>query len=161
MPPKFKITDKGELYVSESQMQTSCVRWFRIVHPALSGLLFSIPNGAKMGGKTNKKGFPIQASIMKGEGLTEGVADLFLALPKGRFSGLFIEMKTPVGSLSPEQRSFLERMAAVGYAVALCRSQNDFEKVIVDYLAGTFVQVGIWVKKRPGRGNVATNKGSL
>lgn len=148
MPPKFKVTDKGELYVSESQTQISCVRWFRIVHAALSSLLFSIPNGARMGGKMNKKGSPIQASIMKAEGMTSGVADLFLAYPKGGFSGLFIEMKTPVGTLSPEQRSFLERMSAVGYAVAVCRNQNEFEKTVTDYLLCRFIQSSVWLKKR-------------
>lgn len=143
-----KQAPNGELYVSESVIQTSCVRWFRTVFFQFKKHLFSIPNGAKMGGKTNKKGFPIQAAIMKGEGMTEGVADLLLALPRHGFAGLFIEMKTPVGSLEPEQREFLEAMASVGYAVAMCRSLAEFEIVVNSYLDGTFVQLPVWKRKR-------------
>lgn len=101
-----------------------------------------------MGGKTNKKGFPIQAAIMKGEGMTEGVADLFLAFPIHGFAGLFIEMKTPVGVLAPEQRDFLESMAYVGFAVTVCRSLDEFETVVKSYLNGTFEQNPIWKRKR-------------
>lgn len=148
---QVKQTPSGELYVSESAMQISCVTWFRTVFAQYALFLFSIPNGAKIGGHVTKKGFPVLASILKGEGMTEGVADLMLALPRNEYHGLFIEMKTPVGSLSPEQRDFLERMSSVGYAVALCRSQNDFEKTVNDYIDGVFVQTPVWERKRPSK----------
>ena len=88
------------------------------------------------------------AAILKGEGMTEGVADLMLALPRGGFHGMFIEMKTPVGSLSPDQRDFLELMASVGYAVAVFKSQNDFENDVTAYMEKRFVQTSVWQRKR-------------
>jgi hypothetical protein len=135
-----KEAPSGELYVPESQMQISCVKWFRTVYSQYWKHLFSIPNGAKFGGKIGKKGFPIQASIMKAEGMTEDVSDLFLALPRGGFSGFFIEMKTPVGSLRKGQREFLELMASVGFGAACCHRQSDFEKEVTAYMNGTFIQ---------------------
>lgn len=144
----IKQTPSGELYVSESASQTSCVRWFRTVFSRYVKHLFSIPNGAIIGGHVTKKGFPVMAAILKGEGMTEGVADLMLALPRGGFHGMFIEMKTPVGSLSPDQRDFLELMASVGYAVAVFKSQNDFENDVTAYMEKRFVQTSVWQRKR-------------
>lgn len=151
MHPKFKVSASGEIYPTESVLQIACVKWFRIVHPKLKRNIFSIPNGARIGGKMSKKGFPIMASILKAEGMTEGVSDLFLAKPIGAFSGLFVEMKTIVGTQSDEQREFLELMASVGYAVTVCRRINEFEKDVTDYLNDKFVQLPVWEKKRPGR----------
>lgn len=135
-----KQAPSGEIYVSESQSQISCVKWFRTVHAPFGKHLFSIPNGAKMGGHVTKAGFPVIAAIMKGEGMTEGVSDLFLALPLHGYCGLFIEMKTPIGSVSKEQREFLQLMASVGFAVTVCNRQNDFEKEVTAYLTGNFIQ---------------------
>lgn len=148
---KLKVSPEGELYASESVTQISCVRWFRIVYARLGKHLFSIPNGARIGGKMNKKGFPIMASILKAEGMTAGVSDLFLAYPVGGFHGLFIEMKTPVGEQSDDQREFLELMASVGYAVTSCLRQADFEKDVTDYLNSKFVQTPVWVKVKKER----------
>ena len=136
----IKQAPSGELYVSESQSQTSCVKWFRTVYAKYAKNIFSIPNGAKMGGHITKKGFPVAAAIMKGEGMTEGVSDLFLALPMHGYCGLFIEMKTPIGTVSKEQREFLQLMASVGFAVVVCNRQNDFEKEVTSYINGTFIQ---------------------
>lgn len=88
------------------------------------------------------------AAILKGEGMTEGVADLMLALPRGGFHGLFIEMKTPVGSPSPDQREFLELMSSVGYAVAVCKSQLQFETDVTAYMENRFIQTPVWQRKR-------------
>ena len=55
----------------ESQIQKDCVTWFRLQYPKIGRLLFAVPNG----GARNAK----EAAIMKGEGVTAGVA----ALPAG------------------------------------------------------------------------------
>jgi len=150
-----KQAPNGELYTCESDIQIVCVKWFRLKYAALAPMLFSIPNGAKFGGKVNKSGVSIQGKIMKAEGMTEGVPDLMLAVPVNTnrlgicvFHGLFIEMKTPVGVLSQEQRSYLECLSTVGYAVAMCRSFDEFERVVDAYLSSKFIQTPIWAYKR-------------
>lgn len=145
---KMKQAPDGQLYTSESDLQKACVRNFRTVWQPFGPFLFSIPNGAKIGGHVTKKGFPVLASILKGEGMTEGVADLMLALSRSGFHGLFIEMKTIVGDLSPEQREFLERQSGEGYAVAVCRTLAEFETTVDDYMNGRFVQSPVWMRKR-------------
>lgn len=144
-----KISPTGELYTSESQLQIYCVKWFRTVHRQFEKLLFAIPNGALIGGAKNQKtGHPIGASILKSEGMTEGVPDLLLALPRGGFSGLFIEMKTIVGSLSPEQREYLELLASVGYAVCSPKTADQFDQYVTAYMNQQFTQLPIWTRKR-------------
>lgn len=140
--PKFKQAPSGEIYTSESELQRVCVKWFRTVFNSIPKFLFSIPNGGKYGGAMNKRtGHSIQASIMVGEGLTKGVADLFLAIPRCGLHGLFIEMKTIVGEWDSDQREFAERQISQGYGYVLCWNQNDFETAIKTYLTGTYEQI--------------------
>lgn len=138
----------GNPYSSESTIQKSCVKWFRRYWHLSAPFLFSIPNGASIAGKVGKSGFPVMASILKGEGMTAGIPDLFLALPRCQCHGLFIEMKTPVGKLEPEQREYLELLALQGYAVALCRSLDEFQDVVNSYMNHQFVQKPVWAYKR-------------
>lgn len=137
---KWQINPFGGFYQDESQIQRDAVKWFRIVHRQIDKYLFSIPNGGKIGDRKNKKGISIQAAIMVGEGLTEGVADLFLALPRSGFHGLFIETKTPVGIWKPKQIEFAKRQISEGYGYILFFSQPQFERQVNAYLNGTFVQ---------------------
>lgn len=142
---RVKITKTGELYTTESDIQIQCVRLFRLKFFRYADDLFSIPNGARVGGKIGKDGFPIGAKILKAEGMTSGVSDLQFAVPLHGFAGLFIEMKSPVGSLDADQRAFLKRRAEFGYAVEVCKSIDDFERVVTSYINGTFVQLPVWV----------------
>lgn len=71
---------------------------------------------------------------MKREGTIRGVADLFLMHAKKDFHGLFIEMKTPSGKQSPEQKAFEERCKIEGYKYVICRTFEDFENTIKIYL---------------------------
>lgn len=140
--PAIKQAESGELYTSESVLQRYCVKWFRTVFHTIAKYLFSIPNGGLYGGKKNEKtGHSIQASIMVGEGLTEGVADLLLAIPRCGLHGLFIEMKTIVGTWDKAQREFAERQIAQGYGYVLCWRASDFETEVTNYLKGTYEQI--------------------
>lgn len=141
--PKIMQAPDGTLYVSESACQISCVKWFRTVYKSFALYLWSIPNGGKRGGKTNKHGQSIEAAIMKAEGLTSGVADLMLSLARSGLHGLYIEMKTPVGQWDKDQRAFAERQIAEGYGYALCPTQNDFEKAVTLYMQNKYVQAPI------------------
>ena len=139
-----KVAPNGELYTTESDIQIQCVRVFRTHFRQYANDLFSIPNGARVGGKIGADGFPVAAKILKAEGMTAGVSDLLFAVPMHGFAGLFIEMKSPVGSLSGDQRDFLKRRAAVGYAVEVCKSIDEFIDVVTAYINGTFRQLPIW-----------------
>ena len=110
----------------ESCIQQSCVRWFRLQYPQYARLLFAVPNG---GGRSR-----IEAAIMKGEGVTAGVADLLLLVPSGEWPYLCIEMKTPSGRQSPAQKEWQRDVENIGGKYAVCRSLEDFMSLINDYL---------------------------
>lgn len=130
----------------ESEMQRALIRWWTLNcrHFGVPEiLLFSIPNG---GGGGEKRGH-----WLKLEGARKGAPDLFLAAPQkdrnqGRsdnecheewlpdFHGLFIELKTARGQVSPEQEVFHELLTAQGYRVVVCRSLPECIDTITAYL---------------------------
>jgi hypothetical protein len=110
----------------ESKLQQACITWFRYQYPKL--LLFAIPNG----GYRRKT----EAAIMKGEGVLEGVSDLFLACSDDIcYHGLFIEMKYGKNKLSKNQAQFLLNATKNNYAIAVCYSFDEFKTVIDSYLS--------------------------
>lgn len=84
---------------SEAQHQSAVMKWsqqpsIRQRWPCLC-LLHHIPNGGRRD--------PIEARHLKEQGVKPGVPDLCLPVPRGRFHGLYIELKTQRGHATPEQ----------------------------------------------------------
>lgn len=81
----------------------------------------------------------IQWRRLEREGAVKGAADLFLSVPSGELSGLYIEMKTTKGKQSPAQEAFERRVIAMGYGYAMPRTEEQFQQLITQYLAnGTY-----------------------
>ena len=74
-----------------------------------------------------------QAGIAKAQGMLSGVPDLFLPLPRGKYHGLYIEMKHGSNTLTENQKKFLQNAANVGFAVSVCYSAQEAIKRIEDY----------------------------
>lgn len=125
LPTKAKATRRKPVQ-RESQLQQSCVRWFRLTYPQYAQLLFSIPNG----GHRNI----ITAARMKAEGQVAGVPDIFFASARKQYHGLFIEMKAEKGKLSKAQTESIARLIFQGYKVSLCNSLMGFQTIINDYI---------------------------
>lgn len=120
--------------MTEHQLQSNCVKWFRTQYPKYYFNLFAIPNGGLLrGSKQNKIN---QWSYFNAEGVVKGVADLFLAIPSGEFNGLFIEMKTT--STSSKQREHQIKFEAAvienGYGYVIPRTFEQFIEVVKNYL---------------------------
>lgn len=113
----------------ESQLQRDCVTWFRLQYPSHALMLFAVPNG---GGRS-----PIEAAIMKAEGVVAGVADLILLEARGNYGALCIEMKTRSKSSrqSVNQKIWQEATQKAGNAYVVVRTFEDFQAVIRQYLA--------------------------
>jgi hypothetical protein len=82
---------------------------------------------------------------MKDEGVRKGVPDLCLPVPMwGRYTddgqidwyhGLFIEMKKEKGgTVSKEQKEWIELLKKQGYRVEVCKGYEAAVKVLEDYL---------------------------
>lgn len=113
---------------SEDQLQAQCITWFKLQYPRLwaTKRLFSIPNAAKRG--------KVLAGIMKRTGMQSGVSDLFLAIPRGNYSGAFFEMKVGNNSLSEEQEKFIKAHEN-DYCCHVCWTFEEFTAAVKKYLA--------------------------
>lgn len=112
----------------ESTLQRQCVAWFRIQYPKYAKLLFAVPNG---GGRSR-----VEAAIMKAEGVTAGVADLILLIPRKGYGSLCIEMKTIASGSrqSSTQKAWQKATEEVGNVYAIARTFEDFQSIVNDYM---------------------------
>lgn len=117
----------GKVADSEHNLQVACVNWFRATHRDIAQMLFAIPNGGWRNLTT--------AAKLKAEGVVAGVPDLFLAVPRGEYHGLWIEMKNgKAGRLSEPQKQMLANLRNENYKCEVCHSWTDFCKIIQEYL---------------------------
>ena len=113
---------------TEHQIQAAFFEWVEIQAQTrlIFGNIFAIPNGAYKSYK--------QALKFKREGLKAGVPDVFCAIPSGPWHGLFIEFKKPGGKLSPQQRTWADRLACTGYIFEVVYSADEAVQVVNRYL---------------------------
>jgi len=113
----------------ESTLQKTCVAWFRAQYPDHALMLFAVPNG---GGRSR-----IEGAVMKGEGVTAGVADLILLEARGGWGSLCIEMKTrDKGSKQrPSQKAWQEAAERAGNRYVVVRSFDAFRALVSEYMA--------------------------
>jgi len=111
---------------SESTTQIACVKWFRMQYKDYAKLLFAIPNGRVRDIKTGR--------WLKLEGVVSGVPDLMLAVPKGKYASLFIEMKSFTGRQTDAQKEMEGWLTLYGNKYVICRSFNEFKSCIENYL---------------------------
>lgn len=112
----------------EDQEQAWLIQWTKRHGPDDSRRLLAIPNG---GHRSHSQG-----ALLKLTGVTPGVPDLFLPVPRNGRHGLWIEMKStdPKARPSKEQKEWLSYLAEQGYATALCRGFEQARDAILDYL---------------------------
>lgn len=113
---------------AESEIQRSCVRWFREEFPGHALMLFAVPNG---GGRSR-----VEGAILKGEGVTAGVSDLILLEARGGFGALCIEMKTRSkrSGQSDRQREWQAAAEAAGNRYVVARSLEAFKRAVYEYM---------------------------
>ncbi|MHB8406301.1 MAG: VRR-NUC domain-containing protein [Gammaproteobacteria bacterium] len=102
----------------------------------LAHYMIAIPNGGQR--------YPLEAQRLIGLGVKSGVSDIFLALPRNGYHGLWIEMKKPKkdfpspsaarAAFTDHQRSWQRRMALANYACAVCYGWDQAQAFIVGYL---------------------------
>ena len=72
---------------------------------------------------------------MKDMGYLNGMPDLFIPEPVGRYSGLFIELKVGRNTTTDNQNEVLSKLCERGYKVAVCYNLDEFMKVVKAYFA--------------------------
>jgi hypothetical protein len=112
--------------LSEDKHQENVIKWKMQPHimarwPEVA-LLFHIPN--------ERKCTPEQGARLKRMGVRSGVPDLCLPVARGRYHGLYIEMKTPDGHTTREQNWWGEHLIAQGYMWEVCHGWESAVAVL-------------------------------
>lgn len=107
------------------------IRLFQLVEALLPQypdlrFLFHVPNG----GLRSKA----SAGRLKAAGVKAGVPDLFLPAPRGKYHGLWIEMKVGANKPTPIQSYWLESLSQLGYKTAVCYGAHEAIAAIAAYL---------------------------
>lgn len=112
----------------ESSLQRAFVAWFRAQYPDHALMLFAVPNG---GGRSK-----IESAIMKGEGVTAGVADLILLEARGGWGSLCIEWKTRSkdSRQSANQKKWQAAAERAGNRYVVVRSLEAGKAVATEYM---------------------------
>ena len=95
-------------------------------YPELRGL-YAIPNGSQR--------HIVTAVKLKREGVRPGIPDLCLPLPIPKVcAGLYIELKSPDGKVSLNQKDFMEYLQWAGYKAIVCYSAQEAIDAIIVYM---------------------------
>ena len=89
-------------------------------------MVYSIPNGLKL--------HPLTAQKAVDSGLTKGIWDINIDVPRGTYHGARIEVKTTKGYLTSDQKRYKDRYNVNNYLAVVCRSTDELWKFTLDYI---------------------------
>ena len=113
----------------EEAEQVALFQWAelaRIKYPELE-LMYHIPNE----GKRN----PVTGARLKQAGLKAGVPDVCLPVARGKYIGLYIEMKSGKNTTTENQKKWLRALGAQGHYTAVCYGWEQAKDLIERYLS--------------------------
>lgn len=113
---------------SESTEQENVISWclhHERLYPDLKWI-HHCPNGG-----SRKK---LEAYRLKAQGVKAGVPDLHLPIPKGKYIGLYVEMKYDKGTIQKSQEEWITGMAAAGHYACVCYGYEIAVQVIESYV---------------------------
>ena len=123
--------------MSEYNQQCTTVEWYKWQWPIFAGCIMAIPNGAHLAGD---KIIRAKKMIrMKKEGFKNGVSDLLIAVPRGTYHGLWVEMKDVgknITDVTDDQMKHLQLMRKMGYRAEWCPGADAAMQVIAEYMRG-------------------------
>lgn len=114
--------------MSEAQEQIFLFQWANLArckYPELE-LMHHIPNG----GKRNAR----EAVSLKRQGVKAGVPDICLPVPRGKYHGLYIELKVGNNKTSSHQNKWINKLREQNYYVEVCYGWRAAQEVIENYL---------------------------
>lgn len=121
----------------EHEMQCEIVVDFRRDFPQYAGLMYAIPNGAKLqyfkDEETGKYTSPQRIYLTK-EGMLKGAVDLCLPVARGGWHGFYMENKILPNQPTDEQRAFMELLTKEGYLCVVCYTREQGREFFHNYL---------------------------
>ena len=123
------MTNQRPPVPTESEEQQQIFQWASYAlgrYPELK-YMYHVPNG----GVRNKA----TAGRLKAEGVKSGVPDICLPVPRGKYHGLYIELKRRKGGrLSDDQSDWIAALRGFGYLADSCRGAREAIELIQRYL---------------------------
>ena len=113
----------------ESVEQINLFRWveFQMGKWPELRMMYAIPNGGKR--------YKATAVRLKAEGVKAGVPDIALPVPRGKYHGMYIEMKRLRGGrTSDAQEEWLKDLTAQGYHAVVCKGWVAASEEITRYM---------------------------
>ena len=108
----------------EQQLLFRWAAWCENMYPGIE-LMHHIPNG----GHRSKS----EAGRFKAEGVKPGIPDIFLPVARGKYHGLYIELKRTDGRATKGQLDMLAKLEAQGYRTAICYGFDAAKSTIIEY----------------------------
>jgi len=109
---------------SEDRIQMCLVKYIDFKHP--TAFYYHVPNG----GKRNKR----EAFNFKLMGVKAGIPDLVFAEPRGKYHGMYLELKDGDGRVSKDQKVTLSELSNRGYYTATARDVETARDYVEYYL---------------------------
>lgn len=113
------------LPATEDDLQIQCISSFKFAYPQFAKRILHIPNG----GKRN----PREAARLKKMGVLPGASDILITIPRGKWHGMFAELKLGNNDLSSHQEQFIKAHENDYYCV-VCWSVAEFMNEVNKYL---------------------------
>jgi len=107
----------------EDDLQTAVVTYLKLEYKALFC--------ASLGGQYQK--YQSQRMKAKRTGYVAGFPDLFIYEPRGKYSGLALELKVKGNYASPKQKKWLLDLVDRGYDAWVCTGFDQAKEVIDNY----------------------------
>lgn len=121
--PRKRKTVQHEAMEQEKIFNWTCFAMGE--YPELA-LLYHIPNG----GSRNR----LEAYNLKKQGVKAGVPDLCLPVARGKWHGLYIELKHGKNTTSQNQDNWIAALEQQGYCAVVCHGYNEAVDTLQKYL---------------------------
>lgn len=125
---KYLKGKESTMKPTEHQEQKTVVDYCKIKRIPI----VAIPNSQKMSAIDRDIAWRVTEKL-KAEGMAKGFPDLFIPVVNDK-GGLFIEMKSLSGTVSPDQKDWISQLNNTGYKAVICHSSIDAIKVIEEYV---------------------------
>lgn len=113
------------LPATEDDLQIQCISSFKLAYPQYAKRVFHVPNGGKRSAR--------EAARFQKMGVLPGVCDIIISIPRGKWHGMFAELKLGNNDLSHNQEAFIKEHEKDYYCV-VCWTVQEFMNEVNKYL---------------------------
>lgn len=127
---KYRI-QKGRLVYHATEEDLIQIKYFNLVRLYKKqyeelNMVFSVPNGLPMSASSR--------NLAIDTGLTAGIPDVSIDIPRGSYPGAKIEFKSKKGVLSSEQRRYKKLYEKFGWLYVIYRDAEEAWEFTLDYI---------------------------